>query len=53
MTTFPFKCLIMTFQVPVNGSATVGPPRVNHLDVVGRLAPINEWKPRIHSPAHS
>jgi hypothetical protein len=24
-------------------------PRVNHLDVVGRLNSINEWKPRIHS----
>jgi hypothetical protein len=28
------------------------PPRVDHLDVVGRLTPM-KWKPRIHSPAHS
>jgi hypothetical protein len=24
------------------------PPRVNHLDVVGRLTPSMKWKPRIH-----
>jgi hypothetical protein len=27
----------------------IPPPRVNHLDVVGRLTPSMKWKPRIHS----
>jgi hypothetical protein len=27
----------------------IGPPRVDHLDVVGRLTLFNEWKQRIHS----
>jgi hypothetical protein len=27
----------------------VAPPRVDHLDVVGRLTPSMKWKPRIHN----
>jgi hypothetical protein len=32
----------------VNGKQKA-PPRVDHLDVVGRLTPSMKWKPRIHN----
>jgi hypothetical protein len=41
-----------TFRARLNGRGfeqVTGPPRVEHLDVVGRLTPSMKWKPRIHN----
>jgi hypothetical protein len=37
-------------QHRIDNEISIGiPPRVDHLDVVGRLTPSMKWKPRIHS----
>jgi hypothetical protein len=37
------------YNQPFGDNDDLDPPRVDHLDVVGRLTPSIKWKPRIHN----